>query len=179
MSFAILKGETNIKDLVNRLFLLPDKTAKTAKQAADALLQANPQLKDMSKVPSGSMIVVPSNAPPLNPSEAAPAPARRQLSLTQQAQQALYGLDQRLTAIDARAAQAASGFSALTQSDQLPTLIQKSSDLKEQLPLVATAAQSLTNTLKVQAQSRTQTIAALRAKLQAPSAAVDSTPKKS
>jgi hypothetical protein len=177
MSFAIFKGETNIKDLVNRLFRLPDRTAKTAKQAADALLQANPQLKDMSKVPAGSVIVVPSDAPPLNPSEAAPAP--RQLSLTQQAQQALYGLDQRLTAIDARAAQAASEFLALTKSDQLPTLIQKSSDLKEQLPLVATAAQSLTSALKVQAQSRTQTVAVLRAKLQAPSAVVDTTPKKS
>jgi hypothetical protein len=163
MSFAIFKGETDIKDLVNRLFRLPD--GNTAQQAADALMQANPQLKDMSKVPSGSVIVVPGNAPPLRPTEAAPAAAVRQLSLTQQAQQALYDLDQRLAAIDARATQAASAFVALTHSDQFPTLIPKSFDLKEQLPLLATAAGSLTNELKLQALSRTQTIAALREKL--------------
>jgi ABC-type Fe3+-hydroxamate transport system substrate-binding protein len=163
MSFAIFKGETDIKDLVNRLFRLPD--GNTAQQAADALMQANPQLKDMSKVPSGSVIVVPGNAPPLRPTEAAPAAAVRQLSLTQQAQQALYDLDQRLAAIDARATQAASAVVALTHSDQFPTLIPKSFDLKEQLPLLATAAGSLTNELKLQALSRTQTIAALREKL--------------
>ncbi len=162
MSFAIFKGETDIKDLVNRLFRLPDGTAQ---QAGDALLQANPQLKDMSKVPTGSVIVVPGNAPALRPTEAAPAAAVRQLSLTQQAQQALYDLDQRLAAIDARATQAASAFVALTHSDQLPTLLPKSFDLKEQLPLLATAAGSLTNELKLLALSRTQTIAALREKL--------------
>lgn len=165
MSFAIFKGETNIKDLVNRLFRLPDKTAKTAKQAADALVEANPQLKDLSKVPVGSVIVVPNNAPPLNPSETAPAPATRQLSLSQQAQQALYMLDQRLTAIDARATQATSDLSALAQSDQLASLVPNAPELKEQLPLITKAAQSLTNALKIQAQSRTQTMATLRAKL--------------
>jgi hypothetical protein len=141
------------------------------------LLQANPRLEDMSKVSAGTVVVVPKNAPPLKPSEAAPAPATRQLSVSHQAQQALYLLEQRLTAIDTRATQAASDLSALAQSEQLAALISKAPDLKEQLPLITKAAQSLTNALKVQAQSRTQTIAELRAKLQAPGGTVD-TPRK-
>jgi hypothetical protein len=165
MSFAIFKGETNIKDLVNRLFRLPDTTAKTAKQAADGLLQANPQLTDLSKVAAGTVIVVPTNAPPLNPSEAAPNSATRQLSLSQQAQQALFMLDQRLGAIDAQATHAATQFSALAQSDQLAALIPNAPELKDQLPLLTKAAQSLVDALKIQAKSRDQTITTLRAKL--------------
>ena len=66
MSYAIYKGEKNMSELVSRLFGLQGKGTQSAiKQAADALLKTNPQLKDFSKVAVGSVIAVPGTAPPL------------------------------------------------------------------------------------------------------------------
>ena len=107
MSFAIFKGETSMKELVSRLFSISGKgSAAKADQAAKALLQANPQLKDMSKVPVGSMINVPATAPPLNQGEEAPSvpppssPTANRIAIAAQAQQTLDCLAQRLSDID-------------------------------------------------------------------------------
>src|SRR5215831_7628562 len=66
MRFAIFKGERNVTDLASRLFRVQSRGAQAAiKQAADALLQANPQLKDLNKVLVGSLIAIPDTAPPI------------------------------------------------------------------------------------------------------------------
>lgn len=168
MSFAVFKGETNIKDLVSRIFQLPDKTAKTAKQAADALLQANPQLKDLSKVAVGSKIIVPSNAPPLNPSESVPESVTPQFNATRQAQQSLYLVNQRLDDVDARGEKAVTALLALVQSDQAAAFAARSADLKEQMPLIVSSIQAINKATKSQADSREQTIAALQKSLESP-----------
>lgn len=166
MSFAIFKGETSVKDLVSRLFRLPDKTAKTAKQAADALLKANPQLREISKVPVGTVIDIPANAFPLNPSEEAPSSVARQVAIARQAQQSLYLLDQKLADIDARAADGANAFLALAQSKQAQALVQNSPDLKEQAPNLIASAQSLTKAVKAQQDARSTTVADFQNRLQ-------------
>lgn len=167
MSYAIFKGETTIKDLVTRLFTLPDKTAKTAKQAADALIQANPQLSDLSKVPPGTIINIPSNAPPLNSSESAPAGISRQVAVTFEAQTALSLLDQSLANIDARATTAAAAFLALAQSPQLQALAQNQPELKEQVPLLLSSAQSQGKAIQAQQTARVQAVSELQFALQA------------
>jgi hypothetical protein len=168
MRYAIFKGETNLKDLVTRLFHLPDNTAKTAKRAGDTLLQANPQLRHLSKVPVGTVLNIPADAPPLRPSENAPAVVPRQLAVARQAQQSLYSLNQKLQEIDARAVESANAFVALAQSDQLHALVQKSADLKEQLPTTITSAQTLVKSVRSELEAQNQTIADLQTRLHSP-----------
>ena len=68
MRFVVFKGEKSVADLADRLFVTSGK-AKASKQTLAALLQANPQLNNIDKVPAGSLIAVPDSAPPLNPAE--------------------------------------------------------------------------------------------------------------
>jgi hypothetical protein len=140
MNHAIYKGETNLKDLVTRLFHLPDKTAKTIKQAQDALLQANPQLNNLNKVHAGSVIAIPSGAPPLKTSEAAPAGISRQFTVTLQSQEALFQVSQKMQDLNQIAAQASQRFLAVLQSDQAQAIAQKSAEAKAQLPSLISAA---------------------------------------
>ena len=74
MKFAVSKGETSAADLTNRIFEIKGQgAAETAKRTTDALLAANPHLKDLSKVPPGTIIVIPDL--PDNPSVRAPQTA--------------------------------------------------------------------------------------------------------
>lgn len=166
MSSAIFKGETTMKDLVTRLFRLPDKTAKTVKQVSDALLQANPQLKNLSKVPVGAVIDIPSTVPPLNPSQEAPPIVARQIGISRQAQQLLDALDHKLAEIDARAADSAGSFLTLVESPEAQALAEKSPDLKKQLPALIASAQSMKDMVQTQQDARSRTVADLRARLQ-------------
>jgi hypothetical protein len=140
MNYAIYKGETNLKDLVTRLFQLPDNTAKTIKQVQDALLHANPQLNNLNKVHAGSVIAIPSGTPPLKAAEAAPAGISRQFMVTLQSQEALFQVSQKMQDLNQIAAQASQRFLAMLQSDQAQTIAQKSADAKEQLPSLISAA---------------------------------------
>ena len=168
MSFAIFKGETSIKDLVSRLFSLSGKGSQSkADQAASALLQANPHLKDISKVPVGSVINVPATAPPLNPAEVAPATVSRSVAIAGQARQTLDRLSQRLTEIDARAADGASALLTLAQSKQTQTIAQNSPDLKAQLPILVTSLQTLAKETTASQGLRNQALSEVRTSLQA------------
>lgn len=61
MKFAVLKGEKDIADLATRLFEIKGRgSAEASKTAAAALIAANPHLKDLAKVPEGTLVVVPS-----------------------------------------------------------------------------------------------------------------------
>src|SRR6516162_502826 len=72
MHFAIYKGEKSSAELVARLFQIsgPD-SAKAAQQAADLLLQSNPQLKDLNSVPAGTRLIVPETPFSVNQKELA------------------------------------------------------------------------------------------------------------
>jgi len=60
MRVATFQGERNLTDLVDRLFEIKGPKAKeTAKEAQAALLEANPHLHDLKKVPEGAVILVP------------------------------------------------------------------------------------------------------------------------
>ena len=143
MSNAIYKGDKNIKELVNRVFLLPDKSVKTAKAAGDALIQANPQLKEIGQMKAGAVLVIPAGSPPLNPGEEAPSSASRQVVVSLLARQSLLQVSDRLNEIDARAAAAADAFVALAQSQQALTMVAKTPELKDQLSALLSSAQLL------------------------------------
>ncbi len=167
MSFAIFKGEKSIKDLVSRLFNLPEKSTKSATdQAAAALLKANPQLKDISKVPVGSVISIPPTAPPMKPAEQVPTGGSALVLIAQQAQQSLDALGQQLAQIDARGADAANAFLALAQSPQMKTFAEKSADLKAELPALLQSTQAMVQASQTTQAARQQSLAGLRTSLQ-------------
>lgn len=166
MSIAIFKGETSLKELVNRLFGFSSKSsAASVAQATNALLAANPQLQNISKVPVGTVINVPASAPPVVPAQAAPASVTRSIAVSGQAQQALDLLSQRLTDIDTRASAATTALLALAQSKQAQTLAQNTPDLKTQLPALVSAQQTTSSEIKTSQDLRSQALSALRSRL--------------
>jgi hypothetical protein len=66
---AIFKGEKSIDELAARLFQIKGNDPQASKQAADALMQANPQLASLDRVPAGSVVVVPDTPHPVNTGE--------------------------------------------------------------------------------------------------------------
>lgn len=167
MSFVIFKGEKDIQDLVNRIFHLPNTSAKASQDAQDALLQANPQLKDLSKVPAGSVLEVPSTAPPVNETQQAPASVVRWIVATRQAQETLSAIDQRLSDIEQQAKDAGEAFVALAKSkqfaammksDQFKSMVETIPDLNEQKSLLTGSLKSITKAVQNQQKARTQAI---------------------
>ena len=105
MRFAIYKGEKSVTDLANRLFRLQGRGSQAAtRHAADALLKANPQLSDISKMPPGSLIAVPDTAPPMHPDEQAVTPGLVRSFAVDRVQSAFDALHQRLSEIETTAA---------------------------------------------------------------------------
>src|SRR5271169_3236799 len=162
MSFAIFKGERSIKDLVGRLFGI---SGPQADKTASALLDANPQLKDISNVPVGSVLKVPPTAPPLSPSEQAETTLAGRAAFAAQAQQTLDAINQRLTEMEARASDSANAFLTLVQSDQAQVLVQNSPQLKQELPNLIASTQSVVTAAKTNLTARTQALSEVRASL--------------
>jgi hypothetical protein len=167
MSFVIFKGEKNIEDLVNRIFHLPNASAKASQDAQDALLQANPQLKDLSTVPAGSVLEVPPTAPPVNEAEQAPASIVRWIAATRQAQETLSAVDQRLSDIEQRTQDAAAAFGAFAKSkqfaatmksEQFKNMAEMIPALNEQRSLLTGSLKSITKAAQKQRKARTQAI---------------------
>ena len=166
MSFAIFKGETSVKQLVSRLFGFSAKTSPAnVDQATQALLQANPQLQNISAVPVGAAITVPPSAPPLAPAQAAPASVVRSIAIAGLAKQTLDALNQRLTDIDTRASAAAAALLAGAQSKQAQTIAQNMPDLKAQLPALVSSLQTAASEIKASQSLRSQALSALQSKL--------------
>jgi hypothetical protein len=167
MSFAIFKGETSIKDLVTRLFGLQGKNAQAkADQAAAALLQANPQLNNISTIPVGSILKIPPTAPPLKPAEQGVVPAASRAAAAQQAQNLLNSLNQRLADLDARAAASATALLEAAQSQQTQQAVEKNALAKEDLPSLIDSIQTTLKALPATQEARNKTITDLQARLQ-------------
>jgi len=155
MGFDIFKGETSISDLVKRLFNLQEQSSDTAvKQLEDALLKANPQLKDISKVPTGSIITIPDTVPQAASAQPLATPDLLRAFAADRAQKLRTSLQQRLAKTSARGAQATNAILALTQSKDLQSAAEKNADLKRSLTAAVEAA---TARLKlIQTQKKTQ-----------------------
>lgn len=171
MSFAIFKGDTSLKELVGRLFGLSGKSLAQVQQADQALLQANPQLQDITKVPVGTVINVPAGTPPLRATEDATAIVSRRAAIAAQAQQSLDRINQQLAQIESSGINAANALAALAQSitnqataDQATAQIFP--ELRTDLPTAIASLQSVSASVKTSQDARAQTVAALRSNLQ-------------
>jgi|SRR5581483_9278606 len=167
MRFAVYKGEKSVTDLANRLFRLQGRGSQTAtRQAADALLKANPQLSDISKVAPGTLITVPDTAPPLHPDEQAVTPALVRSFAVDRVQNAFDALHQRLSEIETSATD-----QVKTNMDRMQTTEVKAAtktvaglnpNLAEILPNIDTVAKDTKTLLK-----DSQTVQDLRKQSQA------------
>ncbi len=60
MQFAVSKGEASVAELATRLFDIKGRgAAETMKRTEAALLAANPHLADLTKIPAGTIVVIP------------------------------------------------------------------------------------------------------------------------
>ena len=163
MSFAIYKGEKNVNELAARLFQQRGSGSKTAlKQASDALLRANPQLKDVSQVPIGTVIVVPPDAPAVQLDQS-PAPAGMVRAFTAtRVQQLLASLDSRLSDIDTKTGDATNAILTLANTKEARSAAAKDPKLKASLPVIIKSSQTRLKDLKTAQDSRTKAITELR-----------------
>ncbi len=166
MSFAIFKGEKSVTELAARVFGLQGKGAQpAAKQAGDLLLKANPQLKEISQVPIGSVILVPADAPALKDT-AGPAPGDvLRAFAAERAHQLLVSLDDRMAGIESLATEANSNILAQAKSKEARTASAKDPILKTNLPIIVKSAESRSSDLKGSQSARTKAIAELRISL--------------
>ncbi len=166
MSFAIFKGEKNVTELAARLFRLRGAGSQpAAKEAGDALLKANPQLKEISKVPVGSVVVVPPEAPTLHQDES-PAPAEMVRAFAaERAQQFSALLDSRLSDLESRAGDATNEILSLAKSREAEAAASNSRNLEQNLPAIIKSAESRLKDIKSNQDSRTKTMAELRKEL--------------
>jgi hypothetical protein len=105
MRFVMFKGEKTVVDLAKRLFVLKGRgSAEATKQAADALLNANPQLRDLTNVPPGSLVAVPDQAPAIAPEELTAAFGVGRSLTSQTVQDAFDSLQQRIGEIEVSSA---------------------------------------------------------------------------
>lgn len=83
MRLASFEGERRISDLVGRLYRISGpRAAARAREAQRALLEANPHLRELRRVPEGALIVVPDvpEAEPAGQRPEAPRPALEALA---------------------------------------------------------------------------------------------------
>lgn len=173
MRFVIFKGEKSVADLANRIFGNQGSGRQAAtNQAADILVKANPQLADPSKVPLGSLITVPDNAPAISPDEQAAASGVVRPLTAQTVQSAFEALQQRLTVIEGSAANRLTSALDRIQTPDFVTALKNLSDQKPELvgrlPTSDSVAQDTADVMKdlQEAQDmRKQSLAQLQAAL--------------
>jgi len=140
MSFDCFRGETSITDLAQRLFNLKGVAESAVKQAEDALLKANPQLAEISKVPAGSIITIPDTAPVVASAQPVVAAVLLREFAAGRAQEMMTLSQKRLSDTSARAIAATSSMLAMAQSVDLQAAAEKDPDLKRVLEATVESA---------------------------------------
>ena len=163
MRFITAKSATNVADLTRRAFEIKGrKVTERTKQAQAALLQANPHLRDMKKVPAGTLVMVP-DLPGVSP--VAPPAAPIGPDVVAHLKQAVAGA----RAVLARAA-AAEEQETVTTLDLAKSLAQMSlakqaPDLQSRLPEIARLTKTRATEAAALNAAQSQALAALDAEL--------------
>lgn len=166
MSVAIYKGEKSMADLVGRLFRVQGKGSQVAvKQATDLLLHANPDLKDLSKVPIGAVITIPDTGPTIHSAERASALTLKRSAVLTRAQESLDMMDQNFTDVDGRAVNEAKSFLEVLKSKELQETASASPDLKRGLAEIVETSQAVLKDLQADPKARKAEMATLRSNL--------------
>jgi len=140
MRFATYKGERSLSDLVGRLFEIKGpRTEALAKEAEAALLRANPHLRDLKKLPEGTVILVP-EVPDVKPTDEARHIAASAGELLEEVRQGLKKARATLAASATRHGEQARRTLRLLKSRQVTTLAAKTPAVRARLPQIAEAA---------------------------------------
>lgn len=140
MRFATLKGERSVSELAGRLFRLrgPGMGAR-AREVETALVRANPQLRDLERLPEGVMIVVPEIADVEPAEEARPVDVGAS-AVVGEVRRVLGDVRTALGAAAANHAAEATETLNLLKSRELKALAGTTPGLSERLPRIADAA---------------------------------------
>src|SRR6266496_4468995 len=131
MRFAMFKGEKTVNDLASRLFRARERGSQRAmKQATDALLKANPQLENLSKVPVGALIIIPDTTPPITPGEEVTSAAFLRSFAAPNIQAALDSLQQRLGEIETAALDRVKSATERFQGPEVKRALKTAADAK-------------------------------------------------
>ena len=161
MKFAVSKGETNLADLTSRLFDIKGQgAAATAKRSEAALLAANPQLADLSRVPAGTLIVIPElpDIPPVRTAQAAGIGAELGAQLTA----ALKELSEAIARSAASDDQAAATTNELLKNRELKDFAARSPGFGEQLAKITEAAKGQVKETKAATAAAKEALAELQ-----------------
>ena len=142
MQLATYRGEKDLKTLVKRLFRIEGPQAKALAQEAEAaLLRANPPLRDLKKVPKGTVIMVPEikGAKPSTEIQQAESWADK---LLEDVRQAVAGLGPALEESAAREKQEANQTLELLKSSEMKRLAKSSPEWQKRFKKIADAAKA-------------------------------------
>jgi phage tail protein X len=173
MRFVMFKGEKTINDLGSRLFRVRGRGSQLAmKQATDALLKANPQLKDLSKVPMGALITIPDTAPPIAPGEEVTSAAFVRSLAAENVQAALDSLQQRLSDIETSALDRIRSGMDRFQTREVKTALKTAADanftflgVAPSLDGTAKDAKEMLENVRIAQNARKQVVSKVRAAL--------------
>jgi hypothetical protein len=159
--FAITKGEKDLSELAARLFDIKGRgAAERAKKAEATLLKANPHLSDLTKVPDGTLIVIPDL--PDNPPVRAPQTDGLGGDIDEHLKFALKELSDAIGRSADSEEQIVAATTEALKSRELKDLARQSPELKAQLEQIADAAKNELKQAKASAAAEKEALAQLQ-----------------
>lgn len=161
MKFAVSKGEKELSELTARLFDIKGRgAAATAKSAEAALLKANPHISDISKIPEGTLIVIPDlpDSPPVR----APQTAGIGPELSEHLKAALKELGEAIDRSTANEEQAVAATNEALKNRELKDFAAQTPEAKAQLEKITEAAKNQLKDAKTAAAAQKDALAQLQ-----------------
>lgn len=153
MQLATYKGERNLTDLVHRVYRIEGGGARIrTEEAVEALLKANPHLRDLSEVPVGALIVLPTVQPHNGHEEVRPVSDMARDVLIQ-AEQAFNDFQSVLHGSIDNQRNAAAETSTLINSKKFKQLVGKVPELRKRVPKITEAVDTKRRDAEVRSQS--------------------------
>lgn len=161
MRYVIAKSETSLSDLTRRLFdVQGPKVAERAKQAEAALRQANPHLRDLTRVLAGTLILVP-DVPGVSLTAPQPAPLVSP-ELATQLNEALAQAKAVLEQSVASQTQKAENTATLVKKRELKEAAKQAAGLGERLAQIADRAKARIKEIQTIKTAQTKGLAQLQ-----------------
>lgn len=164
MRFVTAKTESTLANLTRHVFEIQGRNvAERAKQAQAALLQANPHLRDLKKVPAGTLVLLP-DLPGTSPF-APQAAASVSPEVVAHLKQAVAGAKAVLARAAASEAEDAATTLELAKSMGQMNLVKQAPALQTRLPEIAKLTKSRATEAAALNAAQVQALAALAAEL--------------
>jgi Phage Tail Protein X len=161
MKFAVSKGEKELSELTARLFEIKGRgAAERAKKTEAALLAANPHISDMSKIPEGTLIVIPDlpDSPPVR----APQTAGIGKDIDEHLKFALKELGDAIGRSADSEEQVVAATTEALKSRELKDFARQSPELKAQLEQISDAAKNQLKQAKANAAAEKEALIQLQ-----------------